>query len=205
MAKKLEVKKEIWDKEFLSGRWNCLDENPAERARHAIIGMYCQKYFLNGKILDIGCGEGTLTDFLNGQQKKNYLGIDISSAAVEIGKSRRPFINFQCISAESFQTDNKFDVVIFNEILYYTNYKEIIKKYIEILNDDGLIIISLYRIKNDFPNIKDLINNLNVGSRKIEKEVNKILDIQNTTEIIGKIENNKYIWKIMVLKNNQMF
>lgn len=33
-----------WEKEFLSGRWDYLDVMPAERARSAIIGMYCRHF-----------------------------------------------------------------------------------------------------------------------------------------------------------------
>jgi len=88
MAKQLEVESDEWNKEFSSGRWSCLDENPAERARHAVIGMYCRKYFPSGNILDVGCGVGTLVDFLSDKQKKKYIGIDISSEAINIGRKK---------------------------------------------------------------------------------------------------------------------
>ena len=103
MTKQLKVTSAQWNKEFSSGRWNCLDSDPTERARHAVIGMYCQKYFSKGNILDVGCGEGTLTDFLSSDQRKKYLGIDISSKAIKIAKSKRK-LNFQCVAAEDFKT-----------------------------------------------------------------------------------------------------
>jgi len=73
----LNITKNKWEKEFSAGKWDYLDSTPSERARSAIIGMYCQHFFPKGKILDVGCGLGTTTDFLIGSQKKQYLGVDI--------------------------------------------------------------------------------------------------------------------------------
>jgi 2-polyprenyl-3-methyl-5-hydroxy-6-metoxy-1,4-benzoquinol methylase len=200
MTKKLEVKRETWDKEFLSGRWNCLDENPTERARHAVIGMYCRKYFPNGKILDVGCGEGTLTDFLNDTQKQNYLGIDLSKEAIRIGSGKRTELKFRNIEAETFETDQKLDIIVFNEVLYYTEHERIFKKYSELLEPDGIVILSLYRRKNKIYNIFDIIENLRTGSGDILKKSKEFFTSQEFLEILGKIEKKEIIWRVEVMK-----
>lgn len=190
MTKQLEVKLDIWNEEFSSGRWNCLDENPAERGRHAIIGMYCQKYFPNGNVLDVGCGEGTLTDFLNEKQKKSYLGVDISKEAIKIGRKKRRGINFECEAAEIFQTKRKFDVIVFNEVLYYVDDTEIFAKYTNFLKDKGLVILSLYRMKSER------------HDRPIIKHSRKFFDFQEALEVSGDAGGQKVIWRVEVLKEN---
>ena len=75
--------------------------------------------FPNGTILDVGCGEGTLSDYLNNDQREKYLGIDLSKEAVRLGKLKRPGIKFKSTNAENFVPRQKFDVIIFNEVLYY--------------------------------------------------------------------------------------
>ncbi len=113
----LKVAKNKWEKEFSSGRWDCLNSNPTERARSAIIGMYCQKFSPTGKILDVGCGLGTVVDFLNNSQKKKYLGLDISREALK--RARKKNVNFQNVDFAKFRSKTKFDIIIFNEVLYY--------------------------------------------------------------------------------------
>lgn len=204
MTKKLEVKRETWDKEFLSGRWNCLDENPTERARHAVIGMYCQKYFPDGKILDVGCGEGTLTDFLSEIQKQNYIGIDLSGEAIRIGSGKRTELKFQNIEAETFETNQKFDIIVFNEVLYYTEYENIFKKYSELLEPDGIVILSLYRRKNKIYNIANIIKNIKTGSKDILRKSKKYFTSQEFIEILGEIEKQEIIWRVEVMKKQKV-
>ena len=187
MPIQLKVNKEKWNKEFSKGRWNCLDSSPTERARHAIIGMYCRHFFPRGKILDVGCGEGTLTDFLSEAQKKRYVGIDISLEAIKIANKKRK-LNFQCIQAEQFKTKNKFDIVIFNEILYYLDDIEIFKKYSEFLKSKGIIIMSLYRMKNKR------------YDRQIRKNSKKFFKAKDAIEISGRIKNQNVIWRVEVLE-----
>jgi 2-polyprenyl-3-methyl-5-hydroxy-6-metoxy-1,4-benzoquinol methylase len=136
-----------WDREFASGAWDYLDESPAERARHAVIAMLCRSFAEHGAILDVGCGEGTLLDFLTPSQKRHYLGIDISKEAVAIArrKRRRRVVD---VDATSFTTRALFDVIIFNEVLYYLDAEAILAMYGGFLNPSGHILLSTYRTRD---------------------------------------------------------
>ena len=83
------VTKWQWNREFKSGKWDYLDSNPVERIRHSIISIFFSHYFPKGSILDVGCGFGTLTDFLSEKQKSRYLGIDISSTVIKKAKQKK--------------------------------------------------------------------------------------------------------------------
>jgi 2-polyprenyl-3-methyl-5-hydroxy-6-metoxy-1,4-benzoquinol methylase len=102
--------------------------------------------FPNGSVLDIGCGEGTLSDFLTPDQKTKYLGVDISKEAVRIGRTKRG-LNFVQGEAETFIPDHNFDVIVFNEMLYYVEHVDVMKRFAKFLNPNGIIVISVWYSK----------------------------------------------------------
>jgi SAM-dependent methyltransferase len=131
-----------WDTEYARGKWDYLDAMPVERARNAIIGMYCQHYARKGGILDVGRGLATTVDFLNSLQRRSYLGIDISEEAL-----RRSDKNVSLVKADfmDFQAPGKFDLIVFNEVLYYLDVDAALLKAFSLLRDNGKIIISIYK------------------------------------------------------------
>jgi 2-polyprenyl-3-methyl-5-hydroxy-6-metoxy-1,4-benzoquinol methylase len=154
-----------WDTQFSRGKWTYLGKVAVERARNSVItgisGLRRFSWFNNwftfscilfiyslgvfmlsnapkGSLLDVGCGEGALSDFLNEDQKKNYVGIDLSKEAVRIAKTKRN-LNFIQASAETFSPPEGrlFDVIVFNEVLYYTEHVEMLKRYQNFLTAEG--------------------------------------------------------------------
>lgn len=189
MGKQLEVSKETWDKEFESGRWDCLEDNPAERARHAIISMFARHYFPKGRILDVGCGSGTLIDYLDDKQREKYVGIDISREAIRIGKRRRRGSDLRCLSAEAFEDGKKFDVIVFNEMLYYVDDTDVLERYASLLRDDGIIIVSVYHIKSER------------HDRQIIRTIRKYFKFCEAIEVAGEAGGQKVTWRVGVSKH----
>ena len=86
-----------WNKEYSKGDWKYLDAVAIERARASLIAVFYQTYSHNGgggQILDVGCGEGVLSDYLTEQQKKDYTGVDISEVAINLAKEKRKIPTF---------------------------------------------------------------------------------------------------------------
>ena len=46
----------------------------------------------NSSVLDVGCGEGAISDFLSPVQNSRYVGVDLSKEAVQVAKNKRLFI-----------------------------------------------------------------------------------------------------------------
>lgn len=182
----LNIPKTQWEKEFASGRWDYLDSTPAERARSAVIGMYCQYFFPTGKILDVGCGLGTTTDFLNQVQKEKYLGLDISEEAMK--KMQKNEVEFLNADFNNFKSKDKYDVIIFNEVLYYLDEVKALEKAKNLLSKNGKIIVSLYQMKNK------------QYDQKIWKIVKKLLKSVEAIEISGKVKKQLVTWRIEVLE-----
>lgn len=150
-----------FDKEYNKGEWNFLNQLPIERSRCSLVSVLCDSYIpRNGSILDIGCGEGVLSDYLHRSYKKNYLGIDFSSKAIEIAVQKRPKLAFLQADAIAFKPTHQYDAIIFNEMLYYVKHSETVQYYTNFLSPQGIIIVSNWFLespKNKFENLANLI------------------------------------------------
>src|SRR5207249_1056043 len=79
-----------------------------------------------------------------------YLGIDLSSEAVEKAKSRGiKNARFKVADFEQWTPEENFDVVIFNESLSYARRPvDVLVRYAGLLDEDGFLIVSLCRYGN---------------------------------------------------------
>jgi 2-polyprenyl-3-methyl-5-hydroxy-6-metoxy-1,4-benzoquinol methylase len=141
-----------WDWGYNSGEWEFLNVVPLERARVAMIGGgLAQLYGIpsNASILDVGCGEGLLFDSLPEEQKKNYVGVDISSVAIQRAQKQRGLPKqWVAAVAHEYVSPHPMDVIVFSEMLMYVEHEKVLKQYEEYLTVNGTLIISLYCEKN---------------------------------------------------------
>jgi SAM-dependent methyltransferase len=135
-----------WDAEWKAGFWNYMDAVPIERARLAIIGDIFIPFYssVNASILDVGCGTGTLLDFLPSRQRRVYLGIDVSKEAIDKARKLRRKARFEVAVAHEYKPKQKFNVIIFSEMLYYVDFEAVLKQYENYLAPNGIIISSLF-------------------------------------------------------------
>lgn len=136
-----------WDKEWKNGAWDYLETVACERSRIAVIGgVLIQMYsHSNASVLDVGCGEGPISDFLTPQQKEKYVGVDLSKEAIHSAKKKRGApLKFVHAAAHNFIPHHKFDVIIFSDVLYYVEYEKVLKQYEGYLNHGGIVIISIF-------------------------------------------------------------
>src|SRR5262245_15532375 len=112
------ISKSLWEQQYGSGHWDYL-RALGELGRFSVLTGYLQELKPHGALLDIGCGEGLLYKRLLSQPSL-YLGLDISAAAIDKARTvgAGPFL---CADAEQFVVDDTYDVIIFNECLYYFN------------------------------------------------------------------------------------
>jgi SAM-dependent methyltransferase len=138
----------LWDGRFERG-YGELMERECERARYQAIGQLVAALPAHSSLLDVGCGIGTLSDYL---PALDYTGIDVSQKALVIAQNRHPG-TFICSDAESFFADKKFDVILFNETLYYLDDPlEQLARYREFLSDGGSMVVSIWLPDSMHPN-----------------------------------------------------
>lgn len=97
---------------------------------------------IEGKeICDIGGGTGVLADALQ-KKGKDVTIIDPSVKMTNIAVKRNKNISIINSTLNNHKFNKKFDYIIFKDSLHHIkNQEDIIKKSIEILNDEGHIII----------------------------------------------------------------
>jgi 2-polyprenyl-3-methyl-5-hydroxy-6-metoxy-1,4-benzoquinol methylase len=104
-------------------------------------------YRPGGSLLDVGCGQGVLQRRLRALGYARYLGIDGSQEAIARAQTERDArTEFRCADAESFTPQDRFDVIVYNEVLYYLKDPvDVVRRLARALNPDGIVIVSMLR------------------------------------------------------------
>ena len=117
-----------------------------------------QKRFLwmsqmvHGKsILDVGCSQG-IFPILMAREGKRVVGVDLDRSAIEKANnlksqeenSVQKNVDFISVSMNDLEINEKFDTIILSEILEHVFYPaDMLKKATSMLNDDGVIVITV--------------------------------------------------------------
>lgn len=135
---------ERWDGLFQSGSYDRLESVP-ERAHYSLIVGHCDVLGAES-ILDVGCGQGVLAGRLKRAQYNRYVGLDISPTAIDQARQMLPDPRntYLATDAEKFSMAEQFDLIVFNESLYYfEDPVAMVKQYLEFLRPDGHLSISM--------------------------------------------------------------
>jgi len=135
-----------WDAEYAAGDWERLDAI-TEVAHYMVILGFLDYAVPRPKVLDIGCGHGRLTRLLALFGFADYLGIDISAEAVRQAQSLAiPKTRFEVADMNHWDTTERFDVVVLNESLYYSeNPRDLFERAASWLTGEGVVIVSTFR------------------------------------------------------------
>lgn len=83
------------------------------------------------KVLEVGCGIGSIVNYLTQKGYRNVIGTDISTEAIEYGKKKYPDIKLQVQAAEILPYDSEFFDVILSFDLF-EHIKEVDKHISEV-------------------------------------------------------------------------
>jgi hypothetical protein len=98
----------------------------------------------NPAVLDVGCAGGTMLKSLPPHGR--YVGTDISSYAIKIARNDFPNASFIAVDLREFTSADKWDAIIFNEVLYYLKFDEAlaqVSRYSTMLSSRGIILVSM--------------------------------------------------------------
>lgn len=139
--------KEQWERQFAAGAWDRLQEGQPNTVKLArLISEYASTKEKPIRVLDIGCGNGGLARLLVGEPGIEYTGIDISETALTAARTLAPRARFMAADAEQPPADiGVFDVLVFNETLYYMNPDRTLPRYHLHAANGAKIFISVLR------------------------------------------------------------
>ena len=139
------VSADSWETQYLGGRWTYMKQLD-ELARYSVIVGYIAYLKPRGAVLDVGCGEGILFERYWPYGYSKYLGIDISEAALaKLAEQQSKNTIFIRADAEAYRPTELFDVIIFNETLYYFHEPlTVVERYSHALKQDGILMVSTY-------------------------------------------------------------
>ncbi len=147
----------VWDAEFTAGGWEYLDR---EIPRYAVIAGYCAAGLQQAapgrrRILDLGCGSGALQPWLAQIGYDRYLGVDLSAKAIAQARQRwsdgSAATVFEVGDADVFAPAGTFDVIVCNEMLYYSVAPaQLLARLAQSLSPEGRFVISLWECKDSW-------------------------------------------------------
>jgi len=142
-------KKKRMEETYATGsRWGRKTINPDIEAAVALIE---DRHY--GRCLDIGTGEGYYAEAV-APFCDEVIGIDISEVAIERARKRLaslPNVQLQAVGIRDFDFNQKFDLIILGDVLYYFGdkyfpeaFKGLLQQIAGVVTPDGRILISTY-------------------------------------------------------------
>jgi len=139
-----------WDAAYSAGTYDG-HQDDFQWGRYALIGNLIGRSSAR-TVLDIGCGYGTLRDFI--PESIAYTGLDISCVALaKASENHRRGDRFIDCDIEQWEPDGTYDAVVCSEVLYYL--KDLpggLSRMSSCLNPQGLMIASFYNHRSSNAN-----------------------------------------------------
>lgn len=155
------VKRHLWNREFSTGRWACLESTLGESAHSQV-----EKYANYGGILDLGCGPGTISVELDPEKYSFYTGVDISDVAIQKGRRRaqeagRADRNEYCqCDILTYTPTQHYDVILYGDSIYYIPNRQIapmLRRYSMYLTGGGVFISRIFKVSGKLQHILDIV------------------------------------------------
>ncbi|AEI51184.1 class I SAM-dependent methyltransferase [Runella slithyformis] len=136
--------KDRWNYQYNLGRWESLGDIH-ELSRFSVIAGYAQFLKPNGKILEIGAGEGYLQQRFDKSKYSLYYSTDVSDVAINNGKKHEDDkTKYLVADMNTYVPDQKFDLIIINEAIYYgSSVDKVLTRFNPFLAENGLFIVSI--------------------------------------------------------------
>jgi 2-polyprenyl-3-methyl-5-hydroxy-6-metoxy-1,4-benzoquinol methylase len=142
--------KASWERAYQQGLWDILSSD-AEYAHNLVVGGFVGRRAKPYSLLDVGCGSGVILRYLDPAMLTQYTGVDLTEAALARIEPKRPQDRYICSSLEEFNPDEKWDVILFNEVLYYTRDPVAsLRKFEKCLHPGGSFVVSMHKKASPF-------------------------------------------------------
>lgn len=102
-----------WNRQFRNGTGFAGERSPV------LLALLCAQ-LAGRRIVELGCGDGSLAAAVVDQGWVSYKAFDISSVAIGLAEARRlPRVQFQVAEMEAWTPSDPFDLLLIEEAIYY--------------------------------------------------------------------------------------
>ncbi len=110
------------------------------------------------KILDLGCGNGRWAEILAPHCQK-YVGVDFSDSFIDTANQKKTHdhIEYHCLPAQNYKTDEKFDLIMIIGLITYMDDQDVAtlaQNCRRMLNNNGLLVLRNVVLKDETLNRK---------------------------------------------------
>lgn len=139
---------ERWESDYGDGTLDYFGDL-SERSRFSVLVGYLDFLGPQGRVLDAGCGNGFLFERCRHLQFDEWVGADLSTAAIEsateraAGDSRARFIAEDLLAPTATWKAHRYSCVILMDVLYMSDDPErLLDLALEALEPDGKVLVS---------------------------------------------------------------
>ena len=137
-----------WEQEYQEGKWENLANSP-DFARYKVIAGWIHSFGPSMSLLDVGCGHGVMLQHLDLERIGQFTGLDIAQSALDAIQPKRPQDRYVCGPIEEFKPSQTWDVILFNEVLYYLHDPVApLRQFEKCLSPKGFFVISMHKKSN---------------------------------------------------------
>jgi SAM-dependent methyltransferase len=143
----------VWSWEFSHGHWAQLEHLDDRQLYDVIL-----RHLGDGRLLDLGCGNGTVRCELPPGALRRYVGVDLSAEALRQTRARAAGLPRLPLGEELFEGDISdrqvldqagapFDVILLRESIYYLRVErasELLELLARRLADSGVIVVKVH-------------------------------------------------------------
>lgn len=106
-------------------------------------------------ILDLGCGDGKITQVLAKNSSGKVVGIDSSEEMIKYARKTYPSLDFQLTDAVKLTFKNQFDIVFSNAVFHWvSNHESALKGVYKALRANGKILLQM----GGYGNAKEILD-----------------------------------------------
>ena len=156
------LRQAAYDAKYIYGTWRTVHSD-----KPVMLTSLVMQHLNGGRMLDLGCGEGSLAAALRCDSYSEFIGVDLSPVAISIANSRNcPNAVFICSDIREYIPDGIFNVIMFEESFYYLPSScqiNELSRYKSCLTDGGVVIITtsnMGRFKNSLLAIRKEFNTI---------------------------------------------